>query len=114
MLSIFCLTIVPQYLTFFFIFLYNMQIFIFQAIKVALDQFQLIDDFPFINNILFEILLNKQFVLIPNSVIISPPNVALYDIETKMNINDVVKEAFYNKVTPTFYSIVSYFCLNML
>lgn len=79
-----------------------------------MDTFELIDNFPFINDILVEILLNKQFVLKTNSVITSPPNVTLYDIETKMNINDVVKEAFYNKVTPTFYSTVSYFCLNTL
>lgn len=99
---------------FFFIFLYNIQIFIFQAIRVTLQTFKLIDDFPFINEVLVGILLNKQFILLTNNIITSPPNVALYDIKTKININDMVKEAFYNKVTPTFYFLVSYFGLNML
>jgi len=76
--------------------------------EVVLNKLKSINDFPFINDILVETLLNKQFILIPNSLITHPLTITLYDVVTKMNVNDLMKKTFYDKVTPNFYFKVSF------
>lgn len=72
-----------------------------------MDKLKSFNGLPFINDILEEKLLSKQFILIPNSVIKSPPIVNLYDTKTKMNINDLLVKAYYEKTTPTLVPRVS-------
>ncbi|XP_025191086.1 uncharacterized protein LOC112591464 isoform X2 [Melanaphis sacchari] len=70
------------------------------AMKAILNKLKLFDEFPFIKEIVIEKLLETKCILIPNSVITDPPTVTLYDLETRMNINDIIINSFYKKVTP--------------
>jgi len=71
-----------------------------QAVKTILNKLELFDDFPLIKEIVIEKILETKCILIPNSVITHPPIVTLYDLETKMNINDIIINSFFGKVTP--------------
>ncbi|XP_025191084.1 uncharacterized protein LOC112591464 isoform X1 [Melanaphis sacchari] len=71
-----------------------------RAMKAILNKLKLFDEFPFIKEIVIEKLLETKCILIPNSVITDPPTVTLYDLETRMNINDIIINSFYKKVTP--------------
>lgn len=76
--------------------------------KAVLNKLKLFDEFPFIKEIVIEKLLDIKCILIPDSVITNPPTVTLYDLETRMNINDIIINTFYEKVTPTITLRVSY------
>lgn len=84
---------------------------VFQAVKTILNKLNLFDEFPFIKQIVIDKLLETQCILIPNSVITHPPMVTLYDLETNMNINDIIINHFFEKVTPKITSGVSYYYL---
>jgi len=76
--------------------------------KAVLNKIKLFDEFPFIKEIVIEKLLETKCILIPDSVITNPPTVTLYDLETMMNINDIITNSFYEKVTPKITCGVSY------
>lgn len=72
-----------------------------QTMKAVLNKLKLFDEFPFIKEIVIEKILDIKCILIPESVITNPPTVTLYDLETKMNINDIIISKFFEKVTPS-------------
>jgi len=74
-----------------------------------LNKLKLFDEFPFIKEFVIEKLLDIKCILIPESVITHPLTVTLYDLETKMNINDDIINSFFQKVTPNITSGVSYY-----
>jgi len=82
---------------------------VFQAVITTLNKLKLFDEFPFIKEIVIEKLLKIKCILIPESVITHPLTVTLYDLETKMNINDDIISSFFQKVTPNITSGVSYY-----
>jgi len=84
---------------------------VFQAVKTILNKLKLFDEFPFIKEIVIEKLLETKCILVPNSVISHPPTVTLYDLETKMNLNDVIVNSFFGKVTPKITYGVSFYYL---
>ncbi|KAL4105205.1 hypothetical protein QTP88_020473 [Uroleucon formosanum] len=65
-----------------------------------LNKLKLFDEFPFIKEIVIEKLMDTKCILIPESNITHPPTVTLYDLETKMNINDDIISSFFRKITP--------------
>ncbi|KAL5237875.1 hypothetical protein ACI65C_005285 [Semiaphis heraclei] len=70
------------------------------AVTTILNKLKLFDEFPFIKEIVIEKLLETKCILVPNSVVTHPPTVLLYDLETKMNLNDIIVNSFFGKVTP--------------
>ncbi|XP_060857516.1 uncharacterized protein LOC132935078 [Metopolophium dirhodum] len=70
------------------------------AVITILNKLKLFDEFPFIKEFVIKKLLETKCILIPESVITHPLTVTLYDLETKMNINDDIISCFFQKVTP--------------
>jgi len=82
---------------------------VFQAVITILNKLKLFDEFPFIKEIVIEKLLETKCILISDSVLTHPPPVSLYDLETKMNINDIIINSLFQKLTPNITSGVSYY-----
>lgn len=82
---------------------------VFQVLITILNKLKLFDEFPFIKEIVIEKLMDTKCILIPESNITHPPTVTLYDLETKMNINDDIISSFFRKITPNITSKVSYY-----
>jgi hypothetical protein len=76
-----------------------------------LNKFKIFNDFPLIKDILIETLIDQKFLLIPHTIITSPPSVTLYEVESMMNVNDELLHTFFEKVTSKFSYTVSYTCI---
>lgn len=76
--------------------------------ECSLHNLKYFDNFPFINDILIDLLKDQKFILMPFNIMTPCAVVTLYDEKTKMNINDIIIKTFFEKSIPKPPSSVSY------
>lgn len=88
---------------------------IFQAVEIILSNVKSIGGFPMINDILIEELLFKTCMLKPVDKEKDPLTVKLYDIDSMDNLNDIVLNTFFKKISPILNSLesvsINIFCI---